>query len=173
MIRTHHLCVPKFAGVFIALIYVLYAVWTPDSPHLIDTVNLIFHEAGHTLVPFFGDIVQAAAGSIFQVMIPLMCAIAFLRKGDVYAVGLMLLWAGQSTAGVARYAGDAINMQLELLGGEASIHDWRFILETLDMLTWTYHISYALYGLALVLIIYGAALAMRESITVCEIADVV
>lgn len=173
MIRTHHLCIPKFAGVLVLLVYVLYTVWTPDSPHLIDTVNLVFHEAGHTLVPFLGELVQAAAGSLFQMLIPIICAIAFLRKRDFYAAGLMVLWAGQSTAGVARYAGDAINMQLELLGGEASIHDWRFILETLDMLTWTYHISYALYGVALVCIVYGAALALRESITVCETPDVV
>jgi hypothetical protein len=173
MIKTSHLCVPKFAGATVFLLYVLYAIWTPESPHLIDTVNLIFHEAGHTLLPFLGEIVHAAAGSLFQIMIPLVCAIAFLRKWDLYSVGLMLMWMGQSTAGVARYAGDAINMQLELLGGEASIHDWRFILETLDILTWTYYISYAFYGLALLLIVYGAALAMRESITVCEIPDVV
>ncbi len=173
MIRTSHVCVPKLAGAFVALLYVLWAFSTPSSPHFIDTVNLIFHEAGHTLVPFLGELVQASAGSIFQVLIPIVCAVAFMRKHDSYSVGLMLMWAGQSMGGVAHYAGDAINMQLELLGGEATIHDWRFILESLDALTWTYHVSYAIYGCALLFIIYGAALSIRDSITVCETVDVV
>lgn len=173
MIRTSHVCVPKVLGLLVAALYCAYAVLTPDEGHIIDAINLVFHEAGHTLMPFFGQLVQAAAGSLFQVLVPLVCAISFLKKGDKYSVGLMLVWMGQSLSGVARYAGDAIEMKLELLGGEASIHDWRFILETLDALTWTYYISYALYGTALLISIYGIALALKDSITVCETVDVV
>lgn len=173
MIRTSHLCLPKLLGMLAALVYVLYVVAVPNSPHLISTVNLIFHEAGHTLMPFLGALIQAASGSGLQVLVPLVCAISFWRRGDIYAVGIMLMWMGESCAEVARYAGDAVVMQLELLGGDDAIHDWNFILDTLNLLSWTPYISYGLYALALLLIIYGAALSLRESVTICETVDVV
>ncbi len=157
----------------ITLVYILYVVATPHAPHLISTVNLIFHEAGHTLMPFFGALVQAAAGSGLQVVVPLACAISFWKRGDLYSVGIVLMWAGESIAEVARYAGDAVAMQLDLLGGDDVIHDWNFILETLGALQWTPYISYGLYALAFAIIVYGAALSLRESVTVCETVDVV
>ena len=42
-------------------------------------VNLIFHEAGHVIFGFFGEFIAVLGGSLNQVLIPLIAAVAFLR----------------------------------------------------------------------------------------------
>src|SRR5215467_8039838 len=40
--------------------------------------DLIFHEAGHILFSPFGDFMMTLGGSLMQVMVPIVCAVAFL-----------------------------------------------------------------------------------------------
>ncbi len=87
---------------------------------ILDEANLIFHEAGHTLMPF-GEVVNFAAGSFFQLLIPFVVAISFLRKGELFSMLVSFWWMGESMLGVGRYIADARAQELTLLGGD---HDW-------------------------------------------------
>jgi hypothetical protein len=100
-------------------------------------VNLIFHEAGHTIFLFFGEFVKVAAGSGFQVLVPLLISIYFLWNGQKASSGIALMWAGQSILNVSVYARDAEAMMLPLLGGDSVGHDWNYILGRLGMLDQT------------------------------------
>ena len=101
-------------------------------------VNLPFHEAGHVLFSPFGSFMTALGGSLLQIVIPLACAISFLRRDDRFAVCVCAWWVGQNLIDLAPYIGDARALQLVLIGGatgaEVEGHDWEAILQSLGWL---------------------------------------
>jgi hypothetical protein len=113
-----------------------------DGAHVAESflhlVNLPFHEAGHVLFAPFGRFLTALGGSLLQVLIPLICAGAFWRQHDLFAVSVCAWWAGQNLADLAPYIADARALQLPLLGGrtgaEVEGHDWEAILQSLGLL---------------------------------------
>ena len=102
--------------------------------------NLIFHEAGHVLFSPFGRFMTVLGGSLFQVLVPVVCAIAFLRQKDAFAAAVCTWWAGQNLLDLAPYIADARALQLVLLGGhtgaEVEGHDWEYLLTALG---WMQH----------------------------------
>jgi hypothetical protein len=143
----------RLIGTFIVSGYFIYYATTYTQWHFIDSVNLIFHEAGHTMFYFFGQFISVAAGSGMQIALPLLFTAYFYYRGDKTSSALCLMWAGQNILNVSVYAKDAIGMQLELLGGDAVIHDWNYLLSTLNVLQYAPQISAALYSLGMVTII--------------------
>jgi hypothetical protein len=110
-----------------------YSLW------LLDTANLVFHEAGHIFFMFFGSFLTSLGGSLTQVLIPLVCMATFIVKTrDLYAAALALWWAGENLVDLAPYVADARALQLVLLGGhtgsEVEGHDWEAILGALGWL---------------------------------------
>lgn len=103
---------------------------------LLDNVNLVFHEAGHVIFALGGEFIGILGGSLMQVLIPVVCGVALLQRGDPFGVALCGLWTGQSMVNVAIYAGDARQLALPLLGGEYVIHDWNYLLGKLGLLEW-------------------------------------
>lgn len=97
--------------------------WIP-----LDSVNLMFHEAGHFLTYFFGQFIYFISGSLFQLLIPAIVIGAFALKKDWYAAGFGLFWLGESAINLSYYIKDAAAQSLPLLGGDGSIHDWNWIL---------------------------------------------
>lgn len=95
--------------------------WLP----VLDDMNLVFHEAGHAIFVFFPDVVVVLAGSLFQILLPLGLALAFVRQRDWLGVLIMTWWGGENMIGVGRYIADARAQNLDLLGGE---HDWANLL---------------------------------------------
>ena len=137
--------------------YFLWAVLHPMDWRMIDGVNLVIHEAGHLFFRPFGEFLMIAGGSLFQVIVPATFAVYFYYHRKNYSCALVLLWVGESLLNVSVYAGDAVEMQLPLLGGNDSIHDWNYLL---DHLGWLYHTA-AIAGalrLAAALIVIGATL---------------
>lgn len=123
---------------------------------LLAGADLGFHELGH-LVGYVLDavfpwpeVLTAAAGSIFQIGVPLGLALYFhAARHDHRGAGVCLAWAATSAADVARYVADAPYEALPLIGGT---HDWATILgpehlnrlqdagawaATIDRLAWT------------------------------------
>jgi hypothetical protein len=127
----------RIIGAAIASAYFLYYAFTARNWHFIDNANLIFHEAGHTIFSFFGEFIKIAMGSGFQVLLPLSIALYFFFTRQRYAGAMTLMWVGQNLINVSVYAGDAIAMQLPLLGGDSVIHDWNWLLTYLGILNWT------------------------------------
>lgn len=163
------------AGFAIAVGYYVFSyARQPLEPHFIDSVNLVIHEAGHAVFFPFGKALFIAGGTIMQLLIPALFAAYFwLYQNDRYASGLMLYWLGQNFVNVSVYARDAQVMQLPLLGGDPSGHDWHNLLDMFHILQYSSQIStviavsgWMLLALAFVLSVwYSLGLSWRSLLT--------
>ena len=97
-------------------------------------VNLIFHEAGHTIMAGFGQFLHILGGSLMQVMVPAVIAGYFVVTRQMYAGAITLCWTAQNLWDVSIYIKDAQERSLPLLGGEGVLHDWHFLLLDLHLL---------------------------------------
>ena len=100
--------------------------------------DLVFHEAGHIILSPFDRFIGVLGGSLMQVLVPVVCAIAFVRHGNAFGAAVCTWWAGQNLIDLAPYIADARRLQLVLLGGftgqEVEGHDWEYLLTTLGWL---------------------------------------
>ena len=114
-------------------------------------VSIPFHEAGHIFFSPFGDLMTSLGGSATQVLIPIVCGIAFLTTSpNPFGATVMAWWAGENLLDVAVYMNDARSLTLILLGGhtgaEVEGHDWEHILQLTGLLhrdhqiAWTTHV---------------------------------
>jgi hypothetical protein len=131
-------------GVFLLLL----TIWTTTlasravnvegSGSFMHLPNLVFHEAGHILFIPLGRFMTVLGGSLTQVLVPLVCAGAFLwQTRDAFGAAVATWWAGQSLTDVATYINDARALQLVLLGGktgaEVEGHDWEYLLNAMGV----------------------------------------
>jgi hypothetical protein len=130
---------------------------TGSFPHV---VNLVFHEAGHVLFSPFGAFLTLLGGSLMQVIVPVVCAVALATQAhDRFGAAVAGWWAGQNFVDLAPYIGDARALRLPLLGGatgaEVDGHDWEAILSALGWLHHDHSLAAAAHGLG-VAIMMGA-----------------
>ncbi len=156
------------------LLFVVLFVWglkfifsTVDSGAVMKSffhlVNLPFHEAGHILFRPFGRYMTSLGGSLFQLMMPLICMGVFLvSTRDPFAASLSFWWFGQNFLDLAPYINDARRLVLPLLGGNIGktspygFHDWEFILREAGLVH--YDRALALFAHKLGIIIMMAAM---------------
>lgn len=118
-----------------------------------ENADLVFHEAGHWIFGLLGiDLLTVAGGSLMQVLVPVVCVLAFLsRHPDPFAAAFATWWSGQSMVSLAPYVADARAQRLILLGGvtggeRPGYHDWNNLLGRLGLLQldgvlgWTTHL---------------------------------
>ena len=123
-------------------------------------VNIVFHEAGHTVFALFGDFLRTLGGSFLQVFVPLMLAVYFfIWRKEIFSGGVMLFWMGESIIDVSWDIADAQKTLLPLLGspdGGRAGHDWHYLLSTLGVLDKTDAISGAvfLFGTAIFILAF-------------------
>jgi hypothetical protein len=165
-----------------ALLLLLLARWTwifIASPMREDTIgasflhliSLPFHEAGHVIFSPFGELMTSFGGSLAQVLVPIICGVAFLTTSpNRFGAAVMCWWAGQNLMDVAVYVNDARTLSLTLLGGhtgaEVEGHDWEKILTLTGMLWRDHQIASAAHGIGAVMmiaaLIWGAFEVARE-----------
>ena len=97
-----------------------------------------------------------AGGSLFQVIMPALFVGYFWYHGQYYSAALVLFWVGQSILNVSVYAGDSLALQLPLLGGQDSVHDWNYMLSSLNLLPATAKIAGAIRLLGTIVIALAA-----------------
>jgi len=101
-------------------------------------VNLPFHEAGHIIFSPFGRFMTILGGSLMQVLVPIVCAVAlYFQNDDAFGAALCTWWMGENLLDLAPYINDARSLNLMLLGGPANAvegHDWEAILTSLGWL---------------------------------------
>ena len=131
----------KLAVVSLVSLYFLRVVINPSGWNFFNYIDLIFHEAGHIIFMPFGDFMTIAGGTILQILIPIVLVFYFFTKRKYFSSALLLFWVGQNFLEISVYAGDAIKMQLPLLGGDTSGHDWNNMLFQLGWLKYTDEIS--------------------------------
>ncbi len=137
--------------------YCLYYASSLDSWHLIDTVDLLIHEAGHVVFSIFGELLYVLGGSLLQIIVPIIFTAYFVFRNQKHSASLLLSWVGINFLNVSVYAGDALRMQLPLLTGDTESHDWNQILFRLGWLHHTVLISRTLFVIGVLLILISFA----------------
>jgi len=99
-----------------------------------DSIFLFLHEGGHALFMFFGRVLHALGGSFWQIMFPFISFLIGLRKRSTVVAPFALFWTGINMMDVSLYMRDAPLMQLPLLGGHKSGHDWRFLFGQFELI---------------------------------------
>lgn len=145
--------------------------WTPLSQDAMDSFlhlpDLVFHEAGHLIFSPLGEFMSVLGGSLMQVLIPVVCAIAFIRQEQkqVFGAAICVWWAGQNLVDLAPYIADARALQIVLLGGrtgaEVEGHDWEYILTRLGMTHLDVTLGRISHGAGMLIMIASLAFAAR------------
>jgi uncharacterized protein YqgC (DUF456 family) len=111
----------------------------------------------------FGEFMMIAGGSLFQVIMPALFVGYFVYQEQYYSAALTLFWVGESVLNVSVYAADSVAMQLPLLGGQDSIHDWNYLLGRLGLLGYTPQVAGLIRFSGTVAIVAALLLAYRFS----------
>jgi hypothetical protein len=110
--------------------------WEVIGGSFLHNVILPFHEFGHVLFMPFGRFMAILGGSLFQVLMPLALAAAFIvKQRDTFGASAMLWWSGQSLVDLSPYIADAVDRAMPLVGGAGeSSHDWGNLLTMTGLL---------------------------------------
>jgi hypothetical protein len=152
---------PKLVVAVVASLYFFWCAYDPLQWHLIDGVNLVIHEAGHLIFGLLGEFMMIAGGSLFQVIMPSLFVGYFWYHRQYYSAAMVLFWVGQSILNVSVYAGDSLALQLPLLGGQDSVHDWNYMLSSLNLLPATAKIAGAIRLVGTIIIALAAYGSIR------------
>lgn len=102
-------------------------------------ILLPIHEAGHVLFIPFGEFMTILGGSLFQLLVPLGIAGAFLWKNrDCFGAAVGAWWGGVSLLDLSPYIYDSLHPQMIMIGGhtgEDGPHDWIYLLGEFGQLT--------------------------------------
>jgi hypothetical protein len=137
-------------------------------------ISIPFHEAGHIFFSPFGDLLTSFGGSAMQVLVPVVCWIAFATTSpDPFGMAAMCWWAGENLLDVAIYINDARSLTLVLLGGhtgaEVEGHDWERILGLTGLSAYDHQIAWTVHAIGAVMMVaglaWGAALLLRNPAT--------
>jgi hypothetical protein len=132
--------VPRAAWLGRVALLALVAVWgmtvllarLTEPLTLLHLTVILFHEAGHVFFAPFGEALRVAGGTLGQLLIPLVCALALQRRGDNFGAAICLAWMALSGMDSAVYAYDAADPVLPLIGGSTgadSFHDFIFLFD--------------------------------------------
>ncbi|MBY0376647.1 hypothetical protein K2P96_01610, partial [Patescibacteria group bacterium] len=143
--------------------YFFFYLQTHSGWHFVDAVDLVLHEAGHTIFSFFGQFIYVFAGSFFQIAFPIVFVYYFYLRRQYFSASLMLFWVGQNIVNVSVYAADAVATQLPLLGGDTSGHDWHYLLSQLHALQYTTEVSSVMLFVGACVILSAAVLSILTS----------
>jgi hypothetical protein len=162
----------KFALVAGLAVWTIQFARTPLSDDAMDSFlhlpDLVFHEAGHIIFSPFGRFLTVLGGSLMQVLVPVVAAIAFVRQQDPFSAAICGWWAGQNLIDLAPYIADARALQLILLGGhtgaEVEGHDWEYILTQLRVTHLDHQIGMTAYAIGLLIMIASLVIAGRAAL---------
>jgi hypothetical protein len=136
-----------------------------DENHatIMSGINLAIHEGGHLLFQVFGEFLCICGGTIMQCAAPVISAIVLMRAPDYFGIPFCGVWLASNLSGVSVYVADARAMEIPLVstGSGEIIHDWNFILSSMNMLSWDA-------GIATALRLSGALLAVASTIGCSE-----
>jgi len=145
-------------------VYGLSCALSPSSYGFMDRVDLVFHEAGHAIFRVFGwEFLMVLGGTLMQLIMPAAITAYFFINGQRFSSGVTGIWLAQSIFNVSVYAKDAWDMELPLLGGEDSIHDWNYMLNSLGLLGHAELVSNIIYITGFSVLVFSLALGVYNS----------
>jgi hypothetical protein len=121
--------VAVIALVFYGL-FLLHAATSASHFLILDWVNLMIHEAGHRVFGFwanedqigFGYTLMILGGTLFELIVPLACAIYFFFRREVAGTAFCVFWFFENFPYIGTYMADARTASLPLVGSGDS--DW-------------------------------------------------
>lgn len=128
---------------------ILYFIGRHGKYSLVDSADLIIHEAGHFFFGFMGNFIQAAGGTLMQILFPSFLSWYFFQNGYRTGFQIFILWLGQNLLNISVYVADAPVRRLPLLGNGK--HDWYYLLGQLNLLDRANEIATIFYFLGIVL----------------------
>ena len=131
----------------VLLPFSFYFIFSRGQYTLIDNADLIIHEAGHFFFGFMGNFIQAAGGTLMQILFPAFLAFYFLRNGYRTGIQIFIFWLGQNLINISVYAADAQVRNLHLLGNGK--HDWYYMLRELGILNNCELVGYSFFSAAI------------------------
>lgn len=141
----------------------------PEAGWLMDSVDLPIHETGHLVFSPFGEFIQFAGGTLFQLIMPAAFVAYFWLRKDRHAASVVLWWVAQSLWNISVYVRDARAQELPLVGGGE--HDWAYLLGRLGWLSRDQVIAQRVWGLGLLIYLVsigGGLIALTSSQTASD-----
>jgi len=148
-------------------LYGLACLRHPMAGHVIDSVDLAIHETGHLVFAPFGEVMQFAGGTLFQLIVPVTFLVYFAKfapERDDFAASVMVWWIAVNLWNIAVYMADARTQALPLVGGGE--HDWAFLFGRFGLLPRDTAIAASVTGLGTLLfvvaLVRGYLVAIRR-----------
>jgi hypothetical protein len=119
------------------LVFLCYAYSMHGQFLVIDSANLIVHEAGHLLLGWFGPTLGIWGGTILQWLVPALLAAYFFVQSQRAAFAFSAFFFFENWLYTATYMADARAMALPLVTvGDSDVieHDWHTIFSSLGVL---------------------------------------
>jgi hypothetical protein len=141
--------------------------WQDIGNSFMHNINLPFHEFGHVIFRPFGYFMTTLGGSLFQIMMPLIVLIVFLKQGDPFEASIMLWWVGQNFIDLSPYISDAEYRGLPLIMGMGEdSHDWGNLLTMMGMVDKAYIFGKTSFAIGSIIIItsfvWGGYILFRQ-----------
>lgn len=138
--------------------YFIYGGFSPESCGVVNSANLAVHEGGHVIFGILGEYVGMWGGTLMQLLLPLLIAAHFFRRGEDFSGWVIFSWFGQNFFHIARYIKDARAEALPLVGG--GIHDWNYILSRSGLLEMDQMIGNTVWGIGFLIIIQSVLMGV-------------
>jgi hypothetical protein len=146
----------RFVTTIVLAIYGVSIARRPDAGSLMDNIDLPIHETGHLVFSAFGDFMQFAGGTLFQLIMPGAFVVYFLRQKERHSASVALWWVAQNFWNISVYAADARAQELPLVGGGE--HDWAYLLGRLHWLQYDQRVAKVIWNVGI--IVYVASIVM-------------
>lgn len=131
--------------------YGVICLRAPGAGRLLDSVDLAIHETGHLVFAPFGEFMGFLGGTLFQLLLPAVFVVHFLRRGERFGAAVCLWWVAQNCWNISVYAADARAQELPLVGGGE--HDWAYLLDALGWMAHDAAIAQIIHALGVVIFV--------------------
>jgi len=160
----------RLALTVVLAIYGFRILLHPEAGSFMDSVDLPIHETGHLVFAPFGEFMQFAGGTLFQVMLPAIFVVYFFRRKDRHGASIVLWWVAQNFWNVSVYVKDARAQELPLVGGGE--HDWAYLLGELNVLPHDQVIGHAVWLTGVLVYLIAIAIGLNTALSATnEVAE--
>jgi hypothetical protein len=130
-------------------LFLLYAALDRSGFLFLDYANLVIHEVGHPLFGIFagpdeagfGYTLMILGGTLLELLVPFVCAVAFFFRREVAGVAFSLFWFFENFLYIGHYMATARTLDIQLVGsGE---HDWEILFTRRNLLVRDQQIGHA------------------------------
>lgn len=114
-------------GLFLALIFRS----EPGFVYMVDHANLVFREAGHSLVRFFRPDFACYGGAVGQLILPFAVILSARRQGRPLGFAAAMVWLCENLINIGHNLSDPGAKNPPLIGG--ADHDWPTVFARLGL----------------------------------------